>query len=81
MISDVRRVVLSPGVKFHDVATRLGPADGSRTLIEAPWELRVPCSRGGLNWDVFFYWPGQRYPAKAYGGSIERLGDWAYVHE
>jgi hypothetical protein len=34
-----------------------------------------------LNWDVFFYWPTQDYPKTIYGGSTERIGQWAYVHE
>lgn len=47
----------------------------------SPWELRVPCGVGMLNWDVFFYWPTKKYPDYIYGGGVERMGDWAYVHE
>jgi len=28
-----------------------------------------------------FYWPTEDYPDYAYGGSIERIRNWAYVHE
>lgn len=59
----------------------LGVPDGTRTLRDARWELRIPCPSGGINWDVFFYWPGERYPEHIYGGSVERIGQWAYVHE
>lgn len=45
------------------------------------WELRVPCSSGILNWDVFIYWPGKNYPRYGWGGCVERIGDWAYVNE
>lgn len=45
------------------------------------WELRVPCSVGMLNWDVFFYWPREKYPSHIYGGWVEAMGKWAYVHE
>lgn len=45
------------------------------------WELRVSCPKGVLNWDVFFYWPSQDYPQQIYGGSVQRIGTWAYVHE
>jgi hypothetical protein len=45
------------------------------------YELRVQTSRGFLNWDVFVYWPERQYPARMYGGSIERIGYGAYVHE
>lgn len=59
----------------------LGKPDGEKVEIDSGWELRVPCSDGLLDWDVFFYWPGGRYPDYLYGGSIERIADWAYVHE
>lgn len=59
----------------------LGKPNGEKVEIDSNWELRVPCSDGLLDWDVFFYWPGGRYPDYQYGGSIERIADWAYVHE
>jgi hypothetical protein len=34
-----------------------------------------------LNWDTFIYFPNQRYPDVGYGGWIERIDRWAYVHE
>jgi hypothetical protein len=27
------------------------------------------------------YWPKHNYPEKAWGGVIERVDGWAYVHE
>ncbi len=45
------------------------------------WVLRVPTSLGVLNWDQFIYFPLTNYPASGYGGSLERVEDWAYVHE
>lgn len=81
MLRDFARKLEPVGKPFETVSAALGPADGSRTLLNAKWELRVPCSIGLLNWDVFFYWPTQHYPDHAYGGSIERIGKWAYVHE
>jgi hypothetical protein len=59
----------------------LGEPSGTRMLRNSPWELRIECSRGIINWDVFFYWPTQDYPTTLYGGGIERIGNWAYVHE
>lgn len=47
----------------------------------SPWELSVPCSQGPFNWDVFFYWPTRKYPDEIYGGGVQPIGDWAYVHE
>jgi len=45
------------------------------------WELRVLCSSGFMNGDIFFFWPGGRYPASTGAGSVERIEDWAYLHE
>lgn len=46
----------------------------------AGYELRVPCG-SGMNWDVFVYWSSGDYPKLMYGGGVERMGGWAYVHE
>jgi hypothetical protein len=69
------------GMKPAQIAAALGDPDGTRQIPSSPWELRVACAHGLMNWDVFFFWPSRRYPKKAHGGSIERIGDWAYVHE
>jgi hypothetical protein len=34
-----------------------------------------------MNWDMFLYFPKQNYPKAGYGGWLERIEDWAYVHE
>jgi len=36
---------------------------------------------GGFNWDIFIYFPSQNYPEYKYGGFLEKVEDWAYVHE
>jgi hypothetical protein len=46
-----------------------------------PWVITIFTPSGGINFDQFMYWPLTNYPAKGYGGWIERVGDWAYVHE
>jgi hypothetical protein len=46
-----------------------------------PWVLYMKCSSGGINWDMFLYFPNLNYPKNGYGGWLERIGDWAYVHE
>ena len=68
------------GVVYKDDDV-LGEPSGRRAARSSPWELRVDCPIGFLNWDVFFYWPTQNYPDGIYGGAIERIADWAYVHE
>ena len=45
------------------------------------YQLQVQTSAGFINWDTFNYWPEGDYPAKLYGGRVERIGAWAYVHE
>ena len=46
-----------------------------------PWVLYIDTSSGGLNWDMFMYFPNQNYPKRGYGGALEQIGYWAYVHE
>ncbi|TYC63826.1 hypothetical protein FMN52_00960 [Marinobacter sp. BW6] len=46
-----------------------------------PWALTALVSRGLLNWDRFIYFPDQAYPEAGFGGGLERIGGWAYVHE
>ncbi|MCH7863023.1 MAG: hypothetical protein IH998_15425 [Proteobacteria bacterium] len=45
------------------------------------FELRVATPVGWANWDVLVYRPSHTYPDEMYGGTVQRFGDWAYVHE
>lgn len=45
------------------------------------WALNALVSRAMMNWDRFIYVPDGKYPASGFGGTLERVGDWAYVHE
>jgi hypothetical protein len=36
---------------------------------------------GGINFDSFLYLPLQNWPERGYGGVLQRIDDWAYVHE
>ena len=81
MVRSLPQTLSLPGTDTNEVVTLLGRPEGSRILRNAPWELRINCSWGLLNWEVFFYWPTQQYPGYIYGGSVERIGNWAYVHE
>jgi hypothetical protein len=58
----------------------LGDPDGKKQYNTSPWELRVDCGYL-MSWDVFFYWPTKEYPDNIYGGVVQRIGEWAYVHE
>lgn len=46
-----------------------------------PWAVSVFTPSGGINFDMMLYFPIQNYPIHGYGGSIERIAQWAYVHE
>lgn len=46
-----------------------------------PWVLTVFTPSGGINFDQFMYFPLQNYPDKGFGGWLQRVNDWAYVHE
>lgn len=46
-----------------------------------PWVITVFTPSGGINFDQFMYFPRTNYPKLGYGGWVERVGDWAYVHE
>jgi hypothetical protein len=46
-----------------------------------PWVLVVHTPGGGINFDMFLYFPKDNYPQTAYGSRLERIGDWAYCHE
>jgi len=45
------------------------------------WVVYVNCPYGGLSFDMFMYFPLQNYPERGYSGVLERVGEWAYVHE
>lgn len=46
-----------------------------------PWVLKLDTPTGPLRWDRFIYYPLQNYPSLAQGGWVEKIGEWAYVHE
>jgi hypothetical protein len=45
------------------------------------WVLRISTPDGLIDFDEFVYFPNQQYPTYGYGGYLERIGDWAYLHE
>lgn len=45
-----------------------------------PWVIDMNVGYG-MGFDRFLYFPLQNYPDNGYGGRIERMGGWAYVHE
>lgn len=69
------------GRSLGELTSLLGTPTGKRSLVDSDWELRIECSNGPLNWDVFYFWPTQRYPEHSHGGYVVKVGKWAYVHE
>lgn len=64
-----------PSYPNYEYSTESNKWDGN------PWVLYVNTPFGMINWDMFVYFPLQNYPREGYGGSLERIRDWAYVHE
>ena len=54
---------------------------GAERYLETPWVLTVPTPRGFAGFDEFMYLPAQNYPPRGLGGTLERIGAWAYLHE
>ncbi len=55
---------------------------GARTgMGDNPWMLEVHPPVAFIGFDVFIYLPKQNYPERGWGGVLERIGTWAYVHE
>jgi hypothetical protein len=53
----------------------------ARPYAGNPWVLVVSTPSGGINFDMFVYFPNGDYPREAYGSWLERISDWAYCHE
>lgn len=81
MIRDFYRNHYTNNMNLTELKQFLGEPNEFIENKTSPWELRVNCGSGGLNWDVFFYWPTEDYPENIYGGYVERIGKWAYVYE
>jgi hypothetical protein len=46
-----------------------------------PWILMVFTPSGGIDFDIFIYFPKQNYPKYFDSGWFKRIDDWAYYHE
>ena len=51
-----------------------------RRMDGEAFELSVFCG-SGFDFDRFVYWSSETYPDSMYGGFVQRIGKWAYVHE
>lgn len=51
------------------------------SVSDDKWSLVIDTSLGVLNWDLFVYFSDQDCIEWMAGGSVERIKNWAYVHE
>jgi hypothetical protein len=63
---------------FEDLGPTPETADEERLF--QTYEIRVNLFQF-LQFDSLVYWPERNYPDFMYGGGVERIGDWVYVHE
>lgn len=54
--------------------------DGFKKRYFQTYQLSVRTGFG-FDFDSLNYWPEGDYPTEMYGGRVERIGSWAYVHE
>ncbi len=64
-----------PEYKYHTGGTTPATYGGNQ------WVLIVHTSSGPVNFDEMLYFPNKIYPKHGYGGGLQPVGDWAYVHE
>ncbi len=53
----------------------------SPTYKDNPWVLSVDFAEGPLDFSQLLFFPLQNYPEQGYGGWLEKIDDWALVHE
>lgn len=72
-------------IGYHDLGYKLIKQDREwrrrPDRVGKEYELYIYCSLGFSNFDSLRYWPSERYPDYKWGGTIERMDGWAYVHE
>jgi hypothetical protein len=67
------------GFPSFEYIFKTAEADESEHIFSS-YELRVNLFKL-VQFDCLVYWPEGNYPDSMYGGGVERIGDWAYVHE
>lgn len=55
--------------------------EAKKHYADNAWALSVFTPSGGINFDMMLYLPNRNYPQHGFGGWLEPVGDWAYVHE
>lgn len=81
LVPDFLPTIPSTGMSAYPHFEYHAAADTPEQHSGNPWVLILHTPMGFPNWDMFMYFPHQNYPERGYGGRIQRLGNWAYVHE
>lgn len=81
LIPEHLSMVPSTGIGAYPSYEYATGSESRAASTDNTWILVVHTPIGLLNWDMLVYYPNQKYPATAYGGVLERIEDWAYVHE
>ena len=74
-------VIPSTGMMAYSEYKYYSGDEAAKQFGGNPWALTVFTPSGFLNFDQMVYLPNQNYPVDGYGGRLQRIGDWAYVHE
>lgn len=81
LVPDYLPTVPGTGMMAYPEFRYLTGTEAKDRFANNAWVLSVATPLGGINWDMMLYFPDQNYPDRGYGGSLERVDDWAYVHE
>ncbi len=81
LIPDYLDAVPSTGMMAYPEYHYYVGAEAQHPYDQNPWVLVVYTPGGGINFDMMLYFPRQNYPKHGYGGWLEPIDNWAYVHE
>jgi len=81
LIPDYLNAVPSTGMNAYPNFEYQTGTETQKLYYNNPWVLSVFTPSGLINFDMMLYFPKQNYPTLDYGGRLERIGHWAYVHE
>jgi hypothetical protein len=70
---------LTTGLAAYPHATYQS-VDSDALIYGNRWMLSVEAF-DGTSWDRFIFLPNGQYPRFGFGGALEPVGEWAYVHE
>ena len=81
LVPDYLPNVPSTGMMAYPEFDYHSGVDAEEEYAGNSWALSIFTPNVGINFDRMLYFPNQNYPDEGYGGWLEMIGDWAYVHE